>query len=159
MCKLIILQDGIFFQLTAVYMPTQRSVLVCLVLKLRVCKKKIRFLYLFYFYLKNVREVYMVITVLTHVRYRTLDIAVCSGGALVLVIPVTFHHRYAPRRQVRRNEINRKNTYFNRNLFGLFDIALKTNTIREVFPRSARNGQEIAIEVEQFEKQTRYPSN
>lgn len=81
-------------------------------------------------------------------RYRTLDIAVCSGGVLVLVIPVTFHHRYAPRRQVRRNEINRKNTYFNRNLFGHFDIALKINTIREVFPRSAGNVQEIAIEVE-----------
>lgn len=50
-------------------------------------------------YVQNVREVYMVITVLTHVRYRTLDIAVCWGGVLVLVIPVTFHHRYAPRRQ------------------------------------------------------------
>lgn len=105
----------------------------------------------FYFHLKNAQEVYLVITVLKYVRYRTLVIDVCSGGVLVLVIPVTFHHRYAPRRQVRRNEINRKNTYFNRNLFGLFDIALKTNTIREVFPRSAGNGQEIAIEVEQFE--------
>lgn len=54
----------------------------------------------------------------------------------------------SPKTGKKKGNKQEKNTYFNRNLFGLFDRALKTNTIREVFPRSAGNVQEIAIEVE-----------
>lgn len=46
----------------------------------------------------------MVITALTPARFRTLDIVVFSGGAHVLVIPVTFHLLYVLRQQVLGNE-------------------------------------------------------
>lgn len=59
------------------------------------------FLYLCF---KNAQEVYMVITALTPARFRTLDIVVFSGGAHVLVIPVTFHLLYVLRQQVLGNE-------------------------------------------------------
>lgn len=44
----------------------------------------------------------MVTTVLTPVRFRTLDIAVCSARANVTVFPVKFQRRYVFRQQVRK---------------------------------------------------------
>lgn len=44
----------------------------------------------------------MVATVLIPVRFRTLDIAVCSGDALVIEFPVKFQRRYVLRQQVRK---------------------------------------------------------
>lgn len=117
------------------------------------------FISFFYFYLKNVREVFMVTTVLKHVRFRTLDIAVCQGGALVPVIPVTFHHRYVPRRQVRRNETQRENTYFNRNFTGLSNRSLKRTPFEVFFYALPETSKKLRLKENKLSKQTRYPSN
>lgn len=152
MCKLIILQDGIFFSAYSCVHTNSAKCFGLLGFKVKGLQEKNQIFIAFLFLSQECpRGLYGYnCTQTCEVPYfgHRCVLGRCSCTRDSCNIPPLI---CSPKTGKKKRNKQEKTLTLIATYLAFFDLALKINTIREVFPRSAGNGQEIAIEVEQFE--------